>query len=444
MQLRSALTITLALAACGPNGDTTDTTDGTDTTDDTDTLDTTNTPPGPSPTDAECVEENGACILEGTYTESMRLTSDKAWLLRGKVQIGDDGSATTLTIQAGTTVYGEAASNAFLVIARGAKIMAEGTASSPIVFTSDQPEGTRARGDWGGVAINGYGLINGCAAGVDPCEAEGEGGTGTYGGNDNADNSGVMRYVRIQFGGTEISIDNEINGLGLQGVGSGTVLDHIQIHRNTDDGIEFWGGAVNASHILVTDAGDDGIDWDFGWTGKLQYAIVDQADDAGNNGTECDNNEANHLATPVSSPWISNVTFLGSEAIAEDNFGMLFRRGAAPNYSNIAVTGFTKACLSIRDTATIDNFSSGAASLERVMMDCATAFEDADEEPIFNAGSGNELVNDLGLVGWLPDGASPLLGAGQAPSDPWFEATTFVGAIGTDDWTTGWTNTDAD
>lgn len=391
-------------------------------------------------TGADCVEEGGACVLEGRYTESLRLTADKPWLLRGKVEIGDDSSDVTLTIDPGTTVYGESASNAFLVITRGANLMAQGTAAAPITFTSDQPEGSRARGDWGGVVINGYGQINGCAPGVTPCEAEGEGGTGTYGGTDNADDSGVLEYVVIQFGGTEISVDNEINGLGLQGVGSGTTIDHVQIHKNLDDGIEFWGGAVNVKHLVVTGAGDDLIDWDFGWTGKIQYAVVQQAADAGNNGNECDNNEADHLAAPVSSPTFSNVTFLGEPGIAEDNFGLLFRRGAAPTYANIAVGGFSAGCLAIRDQATIDNFGSGAASLDHVVLACDTNFEDADEQPIFEAGTGNSTVADLGLGDdWVPDGGSPLASGGQAPSDSFFDAATFIGGIGTDDWTAGWT-----
>lgn len=433
---RTAITLPvllIALAGCGKDG-------GNDSTP------TTGSPSGTAGgtttggTAADCVEEGGACVLEGRYTESMRLTADKPWLLRGKVEIGDDGSDVTLTIEPGTTIYGESASNAFLVITRGANIIAQGTASDPITFTSDQAEGSRSRGDWGGLAINGYGLINVCAAGVSPCEAEGEGGTGTYGGTDNADNSGILEYVIIQFGGTEISTDNEINGLGLQGVGSGTVIDHLQIHKNLDDGVEFWGGAVNVKHLVVTGAGDDGIDWDLGWVGKIQYALVEQAPDAGNNGNECDNNPDDHLAAPVGNPTFSNVTFLGEPGIAESNFGMLFRRGAAPQYTNIAVGGFSTGCLAIRDQATIDNFTSGLASLDHVVMACAADFEDADEAPIFNAGTGNSSVADLGLGNdWVPDGGSPLLSGGQAPADPFFDAATFIGAIGTDDWTAGWT-----
>ncbi len=406
---------------------------------------------GTTPNGADCVEENGACVLEGEILEDTTLTADKSWLLRSAVRVGDDGSDVTLTIEPGTTVYGESATGGFLVITRGAKLVAEGTAEAPIRFTSDQPEGSRARGDWGGIAINGRARINACAADVDPCEAQGEGGTGTYGGSDDTDSSGVLKYVVIEYGGTEISVDNEINGLGLQGVGSGTVIDHVQIHRNLDDGIEFWGGAVTAKHILVTDAGDDGIDWDLGWHGKLQFAVVTQASDAGNNGNEADNNESDHLASPVSSPAISNVTFLGDEGIAEDNYAMLFRRGASPKYSNIAADGYSSACLAIRDQATFDAFEAGAASLDHVLLACATPFEDSTdeaevgtEEDVFAEGAGNSTVSDLGLDGWVPTSGSPLLGAGSTPSDGWFDAVDFVGGVGQDDWTAGWTVSSVD
>lgn len=428
------LSLALTLAACAGGDEPTDTDTGT--------------PSG-------CVEENGACVLEGVLLEDLTLTADRPWLLRSAVQVGDDSADVTLTIEPGTTVYGESASNGFLVITRGAEIHAEGTAAAPIVFTSDQPEGARARGDWGGLAINGRAPINACTAGSpSPCEAAGEGGTGTYGGDDPADSSGVLKYVVIEYGGTEISPDNEINGLGLQGVGSGTEIDYVQIHRNLDDGIEFFGGTVGVKHLVVSAPGDDGIDWDLGFTGKIQHAVVVQATDAGNNGTECDNNEADHLAAPVSSPTVSNVTFVGSEGIAEDNYGMLFRRGASPKASNLAATGFSTACLAIRDQATFDAFAAGTASLDHVVIDCPTPFEaSADEtetgteDDVFANGAGNAIVADLMLTdpgaatapNFLPAAASPLLGAGQTPDDPWFDDVDYVGGFGAVDWTAGWT-----
>lgn len=434
--MRSLLAILLLspIVACTDDGNADDTSAVDDTAD----------------TDSACVEENGACVLSGAYTEDLTLTADKAWLLRGLVQIGDDSADVTLTIEPGTKIYGESATNGLLVVTRGAKIMAEGTAAAPIVFTSDQEPGTRARGSWGGLVLNGRGLINACSDGANPCEATGEGGTGTYGGNDNTDSSGVLKYVVIQFGGTEVSADNEVNGLGLQGVGSGTVIDYVHIHKNLDDGIEFFGGAVNVKHLVVSGVGDDSIDWTLGYQGNIQHALVIQSNDAGNHGFELDNNEDDHAATPQTGGVVSNVTLVGSTAIAEDNAALLVRKGSAGQFWNIAATGFTSSCFAIRDSATYGHFTDGTAAIAHSAFACATNFEveadgeedvGGDEEDVFDDGTGNLEVDDL-MIGadFQPQQDSPLLGGGAAPSGAFFDAVTHIGAFdGTTDWTAGWT-----
>ena len=400
---------------------------------------------------ADCVEENGACVLSGTYTESMTLTADKPWLLRSAVLIGDDSSDVTLTIEAGTQIYGESATNGLLIVTRGAKINAVGTSSAPIVFTSDQAVGSRNRGDWGGLVINGKGLINACTDGADPCEAEGEGGTGTYGGSDNADNSGTLKYVVIEFGGTEVSTDNEVNGLGLQAVGSGTTIDYVQIHNTQDDCIEFWGGAVDAKHIVCTSAGDDGIDWDLGWVGRMQFAVVQQGLATGNNGIEADNNPDDYAAEPLTAPVVSNFTLIGQSTVKEDNFGILLRRGILPELHNVAVMDFSTGCLAIRDAETINGFTTGASAIAHSVFACSSPYEDGDEEPIFTAGSGNSVVGDLGLVDPTNFGApdfrlesgSVLASGGVPPSDSFFDQVSYIGAFdASNDWTSGWTHHD--
>ncbi|MBN1337063.1 MAG: hypothetical protein JXB39_13980 [Deltaproteobacteria bacterium] len=440
-----AILALVPLVACNGGEETGDTHDS-NTPDDTNTLDDTGNV-------ADCVEEGGACVLSGTYTEDMVLTSDKAWLLRSAVIIGDDVNETTLRIQPGTRIYGESATNGLLIISRHANIVAEGTVSAPIVFTSDQPVGSRARGDWGGLVINGLGKINACTDGSTPCEAEGEGGTGTYGGSDNADDSGSLKYVVIEFGGTEISKANEVNGLGLQGVGSGTTLDYIQVHNTLDDCIEFWGGAVNATHLVCTSPGDDGIDWDLGYQGKIQFAVVQQILGGGNNGFEGDNNPDDYAAEPLTTPTIVNVTLVGDEALKEDNFGMLIRKGTQPKLQNLAVMDFSKACLSLRDSETLSGFTSGDAWITHSVLACASAFEDTDEEPIFTGGEGNSIAPDLGLVDPLnpsaPDfrlkSGSVLATGGEAPSDSFFQQVSYKGAFdATNDWTAGWTHHDED
>ena len=446
------LSLPLCFLACDGGNDTSDTSD-TDTDTDTDTADTDT---GDAPfceTPTSCVDVGGACALEGVQTEDLCLTKDKAWLLRGGVTIGDDVNPTTIKIEPGTTVYGESAQVSFLAIARHSKIIAEGTATAPIVFTSDQLDGQRGRGDWGGLAINGLATINGCD-GSDPCEAEAEGGVGKYGGDNDADNSGIVKYVRLEFGGVVISTDNEINGFGLAGVGSGTMIDYVQIHAQNDDCIEFWGGTVSAKHIVCSLPGDDGIDWDFGWRGNMQHALVIQDTVAGNNGIEADNHESAFASEPVSNPTLSNLTLVGEPTIAASNYGTMLRRGTSGHLTNVAITGFSKACLSIRDQQTYDNFATTSA-IDHTMMACAKPYEESademesmQEEDVFEAELTNAIEDDLMLTSVAvtgpdlrPKSGSPLLGAGQSPSGAWWDAATYVGAFdATTDWTAGWTS----
>jgi hypothetical protein len=406
---------------------------------------------------AECVDEGGACVLSGTYTASMRLTADKPWLLRSGVSIGDDSSETILEIEPGTQVYGESATKGLLIIRRGSQIWAVGTKDDPIVFTSDLLPGSRARGDWGGLVLNGRAPINACTDGTSPCEAEGEGNTGTYGGDDWTDSSGMLKYVVIEFGGTEVSPDNEVNGLSIQGVGSGTTLDYVQVHQTLDDCFEWWGGASTSKHLLCTSPGDDGLDFDLGFQGKIQFAVVQQSAGIGNNGIEADGNPDVHTATPSTSPMVSNVTLIGDPDLEEANFGMLWRRGFGPTMANIAIDGFSNACWAIRDAATYANIAAGA-SLSNSVIACDKSYEEEDpddvsqEDVIFeDAAASNRVVADLMLKdAWnasapdfRPNSGSPLLTGGAAPPDAFFEATTYVGAFdGTTDWTAGWTHHD--
>src|SRR5690606_29129149 len=212
--------------------------------------------------------------------------------------------------------------------------------------------------------LNGRAPINACADGDPDCEAEGEGGVGKYGGSDPNDDSGVLRYVRVEYGGTEISPDNEINGIGFAGVGAGTTVEYVQVHANLDDGVEFWGGNVSVKNLVVSCVGDDMIDWDLGWRGNLQHVVAVQCDDAGGYGIEADGNEADHTATPSSLPTLSNLTLVGSPEIPEDNFGIVLRRGTGAHVTNSIVTGFPAACLGLRDAATYAHFDAGDLSFE--------------------------------------------------------------------------------
>ncbi|MFT6161308.1 MAG: hypothetical protein ACJAZO_004309 [Myxococcota bacterium] len=394
---------------------------------------------------------NGVCVLSGVYTEDLNLTADTEYLLRGGVFIGDDELETVLTIEAGTVIYGETSTDGFLAIRRHSKIIAAGTAAAPIVFTSSKEEGTRARSDWGGLIINGLAPINACDGGETACESFGEGGTGFYGGDQPQDDSGVISYVRVEFAGTLVSPDNELNGIAFQGVGSGTQIDHIQVHMNADDGVEFFGGTAQAKYILITGAGDDGFDYTDGWQGKAQYVIVQQYADASDQGIEADNNAESNDATPRTAPTLSNVTLIGSPNSAASDIGLLLREGVAGDLSNLVITGFGEACLDIDHTATFNQLDQGL-SLTHSLLDCAVNFTKADDDPTdiedwFNGQDGN-LTGGADLIdptneaapNFAPAAGSAATSGGVAPADDFFDDVTFRGAVEPgNDWTADWT-----
>jgi hypothetical protein len=445
---RFSVVAAAALFAAGCEGDDTDTgdTDGggetdTDTPNDTDTDD-------PLPVD-DCPDDIGTpVILSGQITEDMVLGPRCPWILSGGVFIGDDVSETMLTILPGTYIYGEGATNGFLAIRRGSKIMAEGTAAEPIVFTSDTT-GSYARGQWGGLLVLGRAPINSeggedFVEGILPPD-------GIYGGTDPADNSGVLKYVRIQYGGIPLDMDVEINGLSLGGVGSGTTIDYIQVHANDDDGIEFFGGTVNVKHAVVSCPGDDGLDWDLGYVGNIQFALVTQGcDENGDNGIEADNHPTDHIAEPLSNPTLSNITLVGGTTNV-DGYGVVLRRGTSGEIANAIVTDFPSACLAIRDAETYNNAD---LAIDHTILDCTTTYEDPEdgEAAVVAGGTGNSeadpmLVNPSVTAtdpNFAPSAGSPAASGGDVPAGSFFDAATYLGAFDPagPDWTDGWTNFD--
>ena len=394
----------------------------------------------------EC--EGDICRVSGTLTEDVTFTSDKQWILRGGVFVGDDVEPTVLTIEPGTTVYGDSSSLSFLAVTRSSQLIADGTREAPIVFTSSKEPGSRARGDWGGLILSGRAPINNCASGV--CEAEGEGGTGKYGGDDPTDNSGIVRYVRVEFAGSLISPDNELNGISFQGVGNGTTVEYVQVHMNKDDGVEFYGGTVNFKYVLTTGIGDDSLDWTDGWQGKGQFFIAEQYDDNGDNGIEADNNSDDNARTPRSHPILSNLTIIGAPGGAGSDVGVLLREGTGADISNLVVTGFNEGCLDIDNEET---FTAGELKISNSIVYCnalnsgaADFINDEDdftppftvEDFFMTMNDGNSVVDPL-LAGVKPGPSSPLVSGGSAPADSFFDDVDFIGAIGDDDWTAGWT-----
>lgn len=399
--------------------------------------------------------------VSGTITSSTTWTNDKRYVLSDFVGVA---SPAVLTIQPGTVVYG-GDGRATLFIQRGAKIMADGTERRPIIFTSAQRVGSRNQTDWGSLVLLGRAPIN-----VQGGSAFLEGLPSTdgyaFGGNDAADSSGVVRYVRLEFGGFAIATNREINGLTLGGVGSGTVLDHIQVLHNADDGFEFFGGTVNAKHLLGVGYADDGLDFDFGYTGSIQFAALikrsnDEAD--GNIITEADNNADGTAATPLTSPKVYNVTGVRINA-TNGNYGAVLRRNTAGKFHNILVAGSKNAPLNLRDASTNANANSGALVWDHSIF--AGSFEDAafpsrtdggqSRTFVFTTNTRNRNTDPMLAMGeptliktYMPDlmplDASPALDVnyvGNPPDDGFLVPVTFQGAVGpSHDWVlTGWAN----
>ncbi|MCB9741418.1 MAG: hypothetical protein H6741_29945 [Alphaproteobacteria bacterium] len=393
-----------------------------------------------------CNEDGTVCYLSGEYASDLTLTADVSWVLQGPVFIGDDTNPATISIEAGTTIYGTSGELSFLVIRRNAQIDAVGTASAPIVFTSDQPEGSRNSGDWGGLIINGNAPINNCFDGSEvlPCEAEGEGSTGTYGGDDPGDSSGTLEYVRVEFAGALITSENELNGIAFQGVGSGTTVDYVQVHKNADDGVEFFGGNVGVKHVVISGVGDDSMDWTDGWRGKAQHVVLMPWSDQGDQGIEADNNGDSNEALPRATPTIANVTVLGTPS---NDIGVLLREGTAGELHNIIVANFGDGCLSVDGDSALAQASSGALSIQYGWLDCQTPYfeDDGTVQAWFEAGTGNAtgpsgLTHNEGAPGFMP--GSGAANGGPGPSDAWFDDAAYYGAIDPNgsDWTAGWTS----
>ncbi len=398
-------------------------------------------------------------IYTGTYVEDVTIEADKTNILRGNVFFGTDNAHITVTIEPGAVIYGESSSLGTFIVARGSMIDAQGTAAAPIVLTSDKADGDRGRGDWGGLIINGSATLN---TGE---EAWGEGSTGWYGGTDDADNSGILQYVRVEWAGQEISPENELNGIAFQGVGSGTIVDHVQVHMNSDDGIEFFGGTVNVKYAYTTGIGDDNFDWTDGWRGKGQFWVAQQYDDAGDQGFECDNSSEDNLATPRALPTIYNVTLVGQQSA---DIGMLLREGTGANIYNAIVMNFGDEGVRLDHNATYtESWDDGTSALNGTLIVDNSIFYnnagglaadggDADPNVIpftaadfmttlnVNNREVDPLLNDpynFSTPNYLPTGSSPALSGAATPSDSWFDNADYVGAFGSDNWLSGWIQT---
>ncbi|UCG89065.1 MAG: hypothetical protein JSW71_11210, partial [Gemmatimonadota bacterium] len=321
-------------------------------------------------------------MVRGTITSDMTWTRDNIYVLQGPVFVGVDGGAdATLTINPGTTIIGDTdppggERGSYLVITRGSQIIADANASlgdqsvppdpdSVIVFTSSKPRGSRGRGDWGGLVINGFAPIN------SGDEAQGEGESGLYGGDDPLDDSGILRGVRVEFAGDRATTTDELNGIASQGVGAGTTVEFVQVHYNQDDGTEPFGGTVSQTHMVMTGIGDDSFDGTDGYRGFMQFLIAQQRADDADNGFEISNNGDQEDAAPQSTAIIANATMvgagvdLGSGEIhalgGSGDIGVDFREGSNYRVFNSIITGFGDAGFCVEDGQTATNADSTLA-----------------------------------------------------------------------------------
>lgn len=391
---------------------------------------------------------------------TLRTSSPTAYFFPGATFVGVDdgptggaGTPVTLTAEPGAILVFKNPTD-FLTVNRGSQFVANGAVNDPIVLTSDEDllddgaaNGSQgsARGQWGGLIVNGQAPINNCANPAAPatCETSGEGGTGLYGGPDANDDSGSLNYVRVQYAGFEITTDNELNGIAFQGVGDGTNVDFVQVHNNDDDGVEFFGGTVDVRHIVVTGVDDDAVDWVAGWNGSAQDIIV-IGSGVGDNGFEGDNNSSNNDVTPRSMPKFSNFTLVGGPT---EDLGMQIREGTAGMFVNGIVANWDDGCLDVDNEATFNQIGSGL-TITNTYFSCDTLFindgavEDDESNSDDDAADAAAFPLNASTFPGISSGSSTLSGvlpgvneqnvaaANPTSIDPNFDGSeTFIGAI---------------
>ena len=311
--------------------------------------------------------------LQGTLT-TQTLVAGQPYLLKGQTFIPN---GVTLTIPAGTVIKGDKATKAVLIVQPGGKLIANGTASNPVVFTSAQAVGERDRGDWGGIVMLGDAWVNQAALpaieGITPSQTFGNLTSPTTNANQNA---GTLSYVRIEYAGIELTPNNETNSLTMGGVGNGTTIDHVQVSFGGDDGFEWFGGTVNAKYLVSLSTWDDDFDTDFGWGGNVQFGLAVRnpffADQSGSNAFESDN-QANANDTPQGAAGytrgvFSNITVLGPRDITSRTLSgnyqhaMHIRRRTAISIFNSVFSGF-RLGLRLDDAATLTNYQNAVGTL---------------------------------------------------------------------------------
>ena len=366
-----------------------------------------------------------------TTTVNADITTNTTWsgtiLLQNKIYVKNN---VTLTIQPGTVIRGDKTTQGTLIITRGAKINANGTVSQPIVFTSNEPAGSRSEGDWGGLVILGL-ARNNQPTGVTNIEGITATTDTQFGGNFDNDNSGTLRYVRIEFAGIALEPNKEVNGITFGSVGSGTTVDYVQVSHSGDDSFEWFGGTVNCKHLIAYRGLDDDFDTDFGYRGRVQFGLIirdkDVSDAPGDsNAFESDNDAAGSAAQPKTMPIFSNITIVGAKGNGSvvlpvgEKFEKAFRlrRNTSTSVFNSIITGWEKG-LSIEGDAVVSNVNGDSLVFAgNVMTNFATPTWSANNtNTVYNANTslpsnaafygsffnadGNDSTSTLAQVNWV-------------------------------------------
>ena len=365
-------------------------------------------------------------VLDSDITENVTLETGKTYTLNGGVHVK---SGATLTIQPGVTIVAQHDETVdYILIEQGAKIDAQGTAAQPIVMTSEKKEA----GAWGGLHICGYAHTNNGSG-------KSEIGNAPYGGNNDADNSGTLKYIRLEYTGYAFDEEHEANGVSFYGVGNGTTVEHLQAYQGSDDGFEFFGGSVNVKYMVVTSCSDDSFDWTEGWNGKAQFLVAYQEGESSLGYAcdclmECDNNGTNNAATPVAHPTIANATLIGNCGDAQ---GVRLRAGTQVELYNTIITGKGKP-LTVETNETENALKDGTSKLEYV----AISGELSSKQGIYTNADFAQATGNLTNqeFSWTGKYVGTLDGGKDLSADSFFTKTDYKGAVKSgDDWTSGWT-----
>ena len=327
--------------------------------------------------------------LGGRLTEDLTLKQGETYMLESSLQVV---APATLTIEPGVTIIADESAGSdniiYILIEQGARIMAEGTASEPIVMTSENKE----PGAWGGLHICGKAHTN--AEG----ETTSEIGNAPYGGNEDNDDSGVLKYIRIEYSGLALDSEHEANGISLYGVGAGTQISYIYVVDGSDDGIEFFGGSADIDHCVVENCTDDSYDWTEGWDGSAEYIIAYQSVAECDCLMECDNNGDNNDATPVANPTIRYATFIGNNS-TENHRGLRLREGTYVNLSNALVCGKPDP-ITLDTPQTVASFDNGKSSISNtVIVGELLNEEGAGYDNAAFLADGNSSVEEMSFTG---------------------------------------------